>query len=245
MRTALTVTALFLALPHVHAAEPVDAAALLADADRARGGLEKGITWGVKLSATEDGETSEREFTVRARGNDAAVESLSPPRTRGEILIFNDRTIWYVKPGLRKPVSISARQKLSGLAANGDIASTQYARDYLGTLAGEEVVDGAKTWKLELKARGANVTYDRIRYWIAQDRRVGVKAEFLTVDGKIFKTATFEYGNHMKIGATDYEFVSKMTIVDASSQDRTEIRYSTPRAEELAESLFNVNNVLR
>ena len=57
-------------------------------------------------------------------------------------MLFNDRIIWFVKPGLRRPVSISARQRLSGDAANGDIASTNYARDYEGTLAGEEAVNG-------------------------------------------------------------------------------------------------------
>ena len=43
-------------------------------------------------------------------------------------------------------MSISARQRLTGLAANGDIASTNYARDYEGTIVGEEVVDGEPTW---------------------------------------------------------------------------------------------------
>ena len=218
---------------------------LLKAADRARGGLEKGITWEVKLVASEDGDRSERTFVVRARGDNANVESLAPPRTKGEVMLFNDRTIWYVKPGLRKPISISARQKLSGLAANGDIASTQYARDYAGTVAGEETLDGVKTWKLELKAKAGNVTYDRIRYWIAQEQRLGVKAEFLTVDGKVFKTATFQYTNKLTVDGAEQAFVSAMNIVDASSQDTTEIRYGTPRAEEHAASMFNVNNIVR
>ena len=94
--------------------------------------MGQGITWNVTVQATEDGDTTTRTFLVKARGDDALVESLAPPRYKGEIMLFNDRTIWFVKPGLRKPVSISARQRLSGLAANGDIASTNYARDYDG-----------------------------------------------------------------------------------------------------------------
>jgi negative regulator of sigma E activity len=221
------------------------AAALLESADRARGGLARGITWSVTLTSEEDGDRSERGFLVRARGNDAHVESRSPPRTKGEVMLFNDRTIWYVKPGLRKPVSISARQRLQGLAANGDIASTRYARDYDGTVDGSERVGGVDAWRLELKAKAKDVTYDRIRYWISKDDELGVQAEFLTRDGKVMKTARFEYESEVVVDGTTYAFVSKMTITDAASKDRTEIVYGPPKLEDHPASMFNVNNILR
>jgi hypothetical protein len=220
---------------------------LLQSADRARGGLGQGITWTVTSEATEDGETTARTFLVKARGNDALVEALAPARYKGEILLFNDRTIWFVKPGLRRPVSISARQRLTGLAANGDIASTNYARDYDGTIAGEEVIDGEPTWRLELKARAKNVTYDRIRSWISKKRRLGVKAEFLTVGGEVFKTATFDYGNRLTSAqGVEYEFVSRMTIRDVGGSGAvTVLTYAQPRAETHPASIFNINNVVR
>ena len=147
---------------------------LLKDSDRARGGLATGITWNATVETTEEGERSARTFLVKARGDDALVEALAPPRYKGEIMLFNDRTIWFVKPGLRKPVSISARQRLHGDAANGDIASTNYARDYEGTLVGEVPVDGRPAYKLDLKARGKNVTYDRIRNWVSKTGHLGI-----------------------------------------------------------------------
>ncbi len=220
---------------------------LLQSADRARGGVGQGITWNVTVEATEDGETTTRSFLVKARGDDALVESLAPPRYKGEILLFNDRTIWFVKPGLRRPVSISARQRLSGLASNGDIASTNYARDYDGTIVGEEIVDGEPAWKLELKAKAKNVTYDRIRSWISKKRRLGVKAEFLTVSGDVFKTATFDYGNRLRSAAGGaFEFISRMTIRDVGGSGAvTVLTYAEPRAETHATALFNINNVVR
>lgn len=220
---------------------------LLQSADRARGGVGQGITWNVTVEATEEGETTTRTFLVKARGDDALVEALAPPRYKGEVMLFNDRTIWFVRPGLRKPVSISARQRLSGLAANGDIASTNYARDYDGTIAAEEVVEGEPTWKLELKAKARNVTYDRIRSWISKKRRLGVKAEFLTVSGEVFKTATFDYGNRLRSaeGGT-FDFVSRMTIRDVGGSGAvTVLTYAQPKAETHAPSLFNINNVVR
>lgn len=228
------------------AAQQPSALDLLRSADRARGGVGQGITWNVTVEATEDEETTTRTFLVKARGDDALVEALAPPRYKGEIMLFNDRTIWFVKPGLRKPVSISARQRLSGLASNGDIASTNYARDYDGTIVGEEEVNGEPTWKLELKAKAKNVTYDRIRSWISKKRRLGVKAEFLTVGGDVFKTATFDYGNRLKSKDGDLEFISKMTIKDAGGSGAvTVLTYAQPRSEAHPASMFNINNVTR
>ncbi len=224
-----------------------DPAALLRDSDRARGGLEKGVTWTVTLESTEDGETTRRAMLVRARNVDALCQTLSPPRHKGEVYLFNDRNLWFVKPGLRRPIAISARQRLQGEAANGDVASTNYARDYQGTVVGEEAVDGEPAWKLELVARSKDVTYDRIRYWISKRRRLGLRAEFLTVGGDLFKTATFQYGNRVRLpGGEEIDFVSRMTIRDAMGAGSvTVLDYQAPRADTHAPSLFNVNNVVR
>lgn len=230
-----------------YAQTPVPSAEqLLKDADRARGGLAEGITWNATVETTEEGETSARTFLVKARGDDALVEALAPSRHKGEIMLFNDRTIWFVKPGLRRPVSISARQRLHGDASNGDIASTNYARDYDGTIVGDEAADGQPAFKLELKARAKNVTYDRIRYWISKKGHLGVRAEFLTVGGDVFKTARFDYGNTMRTPAGQFDFVSRMTIKDATGAGTiTTIAFGQPKAETHPPSMFNINNVVR
>ncbi len=219
---------------------------LLRDSDRARGGLADGVTWNATVETTEEGSSSSRSFLVRARGDDALVEALAPPRYKGEIMLFNDRTIWFVKPGLRRPVSISARQRLHGDAANGDIASTNYARDYEGTLVGDEEVDGLPAYALSLKARARNVTYDQIRYWVSRKGHLGIKAEFLTVGGDVFKTARFDYGNRMGTSAGEFDFISRMTIRDATGAGTiTTITFGQPRAETHPASMFNINNVVR
>jgi hypothetical protein len=240
------VVAALMALAARPAAQVPSPDQLLKDADRARGGLGSGITWNVTVETSEEGSTTSRTLIVKARGDDALVETLAPPRHKGEIMLFNDRTIWFIKPGLRRPVSISARQRFVGDAANGDIATTKYARDYDGVIAGEEAVNGEASYLLELKARARNVTYDRIRYWISKKRHLGLKAEFLTVGGDLFKTATFDYGNRLRSAGADFEFVSRMVIMDATGVgSSTVITFGAPKAETHAPSLFNINNVVR
>jgi hypothetical protein len=224
-----------------------DAGALLRDSDLRRGGIERGVTWTLTVESVEDGVTTRRTMAVRARDTDALAETLAPPRHKGEVILFNDRNLWYLKPGLRRPIAISARQRLQGEASNGDVASTNYARDYEGTVVGEDVVDGEPAWRVELVARSKSVTYDRIRYWISKRRRLGVKAEFLTVGGDLYKTATFAYRNRVRVpGGDEIDFISSMTIRDAMGAGGvTVLTYEAPRVETHAPSIFNVNNVVR
>jgi hypothetical protein len=235
-----------LSAPPAALAGAPDATGLLRDSDRARGALPQGITWTVELESQEEGTKKAKTMIVKARGVDALAETIAPPRAKGEIVLFNDRALWFLKPGLRRPVSISARQRFQGDASNGDIASTNYARDYAATVVGEDEVGGEPAWRLELVAKAGDVTYDRIRYWVSKKRHLGLKAEFLTVGGDLFKTATFEYGNRIRVGGESFEFVSRMTIRDAMGAGNvTTLTFSSPKPETHAPSLFNVNNVVR
>lgn len=227
-------------------AQEVDVLKLLQLSDRARGGLAQGVSWDVQITSQEDGNDSDRSFSVKAKGDNAYVEATSPARNKGEIYLFNDRAMWFFKPALKKPVSISSREKMVGQAANGDIASTHYARDYTPTLEKEEVLNGEKMYVLLLKAKSKQVTYDQIRYWISDKHKLAMKAEFLTLQGKAFKEADFDYKNAIMADGKKALFVSRMTIVDSKFKNRKSVMiYKNPKAESQADSLFNVNNLSR
>lgn len=235
------------AAPAAPAAEALpNASELLKEADRARGGLDNGVGWEIDLKSTGEEDSSTVHYVVKALKDDALVEATAPGRNKGETMLFNDKNLWFFKPGIKKPVAISPRQKLMGQAANGDIAATHYSRDYDATILGEETVDGVATWKLELKAKSSNPTYDKIHYWISKKERVGVQAEYFALSGEKFKKAQFVYKNRLKVDDKEYPFVSQMTIEDAvSAEKRTVLNYQTPKTQKLTDSLFQVNNIVR
>jgi hypothetical protein len=219
---------------------------LLQEADRYRGGFQDGGQWEVELDAKEDGGQRTARYTVRAKAANAVVECSSPPKNKGEVILFEDRMLWFYKPTLRRPIGLSPRQRLMGQAANGDLAATNYARDYDVTSVVAEPLKGQPTWRLELKAKAKTVTYDRIRYWIRTSDRLGVAAEFLTLQGEPFKRATFEYANRVRVGGKQLPFVSKMVITSASFSDAvTTITYKNPEVRSIADSIFNVNALMR
>jgi len=219
---------------------------ILQHADRARGNLA-GIIWDIRITTNEEGAAETRGMTVTVKGNNTLARYTSPPNLNDRMVLMVDRNMWFIRSGLKKPVSISPRQKLMGDAANGDIASTNYAEDYDGTLFGEETVKAEVCYVLDLKAATRNVTYDRIRYWVSKDRLVGVKAEFYTLSGKLFKTAEFRYDNRARTPDGDeLPFVSELVIRDAIQKDKaTTMTYSNIKVRQIPDSTFNLNVLVR
>lgn len=214
---------------------------ILKKSDEARGNTD-GIQWDIIMDAVENGREQHREFQVVAKGYNCLVETLTPANVKGQKLLMQDRNMWFAKPGLSKAVPISPRQKLMGTAANGDIASTNYAGDYQIAGSEEETVQNDPCLVLDLQAIDNKTTYDRIRYWISKNRLVGVQAEFYTVSGKMFKTAAFEYQNIITINGKPREFISRMTITSAIIKDDvTTINYSKPSLKNVTDAVFNLN----
>lgn len=218
---------------------------ILSSADTARGNVE-GIEWEIDIESIERGRSQKRSIRVRARGDKSLAEFISPPKVKGRKLLMIDRNMWFMKPGLRKPVPISPRQKLMGGAANGDIASTNYAGDYEPLSVSDDTVNNEPCYLLDLKSINKKATYDRIRYWISKERLVGVKSDFFTVSGKRFKSATFEYDNRIMISSRLRPFVSRMIIRDAVIKSNvTTMRYHKVKLKKIPDSTFNLNLLIR
>lgn len=219
---------------------------ILRASDRARGNIG-GIVWHIQITTNEDGTRESRGMTVKVKKNNTLARFTSPANMNDRMVLMVDRNMWFIRSGLKKPVSLSPRQKLMGDAANGDIASTNYVEDYGAVLLGEDAVRNEPCYVLDLKAANKNVTYDRIKYWVSKERLVGIKAEFYTLSGKLFKTAEFKYENRVKAeNQEEFPFVSELIIRDAIQQDRiTTMTYSNIKVESIPDSTFNLNVLVR
>jgi hypothetical protein len=224
----------------------LNAGELLKESDKYRGASVFGISWNVAVETMEDGEKSSRSYSVKAKDQNALAECTLPARLKGEVFLFKERVMWFIKPGVRKPLAISSRQRVSGQAATGDIASTNYSRDYKAKFIRTEKIDDEEAHLLSLKAIAKNVTYDGINYWVSVKRKVALKAEFLTVSGEVFKVATFVYKNQLATAKGKIPFVSTMQIEDAQNPGNiTTLTYDSPEEDDLDNSIFNINNIIR
>ncbi|MBI2566772.1 MAG: outer membrane lipoprotein-sorting protein [Candidatus Schekmanbacteria bacterium] len=241
--TAGVVSCLALTAMGAAAAQEPTLADVLKKADSARGNAA-GLQWTVKM--VEVGAKVDEEPTtllVKVKGENSFAIFLEPTSSKGQKMLMKKNNMWFIKPGVSKPVSISPRQKLMGGAANADIASTNYAGDYEPTVSGKEAVDGVECQIFDLKGKSKNVTYDQIKYWVSVDRSLGLKAEFYSVSGKLLKTAFFKYEQTVPVDGKPSPFVSEMRIQDAVVKDtETVMSYSDVKLADIPDSEFILQN---
>ncbi len=233
----------FLLLAWPHHAAALSPKAILQQCDQARGNIS-GVTWDLKVEAREGEKTSHRHLLVRSRSYNVIAETLSPARRRGQMLILLDGNMWFYKPGLSKPIPVSKRQKLLGLANNGDIASTNYAENYRVLHQEQELLGGEPCFVFSLEAKTSKATYKFIKYWVSIRRLVGIKAEFYTARGsKLLKSARIAYKNHIVSPKGKLQpFISRMVIHDElMSANTTVLNFSSPSLTPIPPSAFNLN----
>lgn len=226
--------------------EPIDVAALLKGSDLARGGGDiAGLSWEVSTHSTGSGmdKHTDQKMIVKANQNASLVEVTYPENVKASKMLQVERNMWLSKPGLKKPVAISPRQRFTGQAAIGDVAATNYAKDYAANLVGIEECTGKPCYRLDLKSVNAQSTYARIDYWIAKDTGLAVRAVFLSLGGKPLKSATFSYQNKIKVDGKVIPFVDEMIIKDALTDANTTLVYKNVKIQSIPPAMFNVMNL--
>jgi hypothetical protein len=204
------------------------------------------VQWVVSVAVSDHQKNDKIVYDVKARAFDTLAESLYPSKDKGNKILMVNGNMWFYKPGLSKPVPIARRQKLLGTAAYGDIASTNYDEDYEADPLPDDRVDGESCYVFSLKAKTSKATYDRIKYWIRKRDVVGVKAEYFTVSGKKFKSATMEYQNSVMVDGKARPFISKIDIRDELMVNgQTILSFTDTQIGRIPDYVFNINLLRR
>ena len=124
------------------------------------------------------------------------IQFVEPLRDAGKLLLKTGSDMWFYDPSTKASVRISPQQRLMGQAANGDVITVNFARDYKVQQADEETVtDGERkprtALKLQLVASVADATYPAIELWVDTETAAPIKARFLAESGRLLKTAYF------------------------------------------------------
>jgi len=213
-----------------------DATAILSEADAIRFPRESFETRLVVVNYSGDVAGIPREYRVMSRGNDYTVVLTEEPASeRGQALLMRERDLWIFMPTVSQPVRLSLSQRLTGQVANGDLARANFAGDYLASIQGEETIAGVESHVLELTAKGRDVTYARVRYWVGKSDNRPVKAEFYAVSGRLLKTAV--YGRFRELAGR--ERPTQIVIEDAVKKgEYSVLQYETMDLREFPDKLF-------
>lgn len=184
-----------------------DDAALVA-AEQARG-ISTGNT-GVQWTVSVSGQKSAK-FIATSQGGKVFAEVIEPADAQGRRYLAEAKgNMWFWKPGISRPVSVSKRQRLSGDAAIGDIASTSFVQGYKVVSKEPGEVNGEAATVYSMKANSLGDTYAMIKYWVTNEKSLGKKAEFYAKSGTLLRSSTMEYNN----SANGRPFLSKMVVND-------------------------------
>lgn len=189
----------------------IDANEILSKADEIRS-PSAAFVMEVTIKSGED----VSRFEVAIKGKDKTmIRTLAPPRDKGRNLLMLGDDMWAYIPDLKRAVRVSLSQKLTGEAANGDIARVRWAGDYTAKIEKED----ANSWTLFLLATRRGLTYDKARVVVAKGSFRPLSAEYLTLDGDLLKRA--EFGAYQQLAGT--ERPTEIKIRDAARQDRVSI----------------------
>lgn len=180
----------------------VDPARLLADSDQIR---NPPGSFSVRLQLTEFRQkqaVNASVLIVYARPSDEGgeyrnlVRFVEPARDHGKLMLRNGQDLWFFDPASAASVRISPQQRLLGQASNGDVMTTQLARDYQAIrVVRESVRDGdgreVPCWHLTLTARRPEIAYPKVEYWLAVNDHRPVMARYQTAEGRLLKSAWF------------------------------------------------------
>jgi outer membrane lipoprotein-sorting protein len=224
-----------LSAPALLAVPPTDGARILRRVDALRNPLAN-FSLDLELTSFRSDESEVWKFRVFGQGPDRSlVEFLSPASEKGKYLLMRRDGMWIYVPNTSRPIRISPLQRLMGEASNGDVVRTNYSVDYTAESIADDEVDGKPAVALDLKANDEDVSYSRVKLWVARKDDVPLKADYYVSSGKLVKRVFFrELG---VLGGS--RAVTKVEIFDVVRPDRrTVMTYSRLEAKQLPDKMF-------
>jgi hypothetical protein len=245
LNLALFVAAMVTPERHAHA-DPPSAMNIVAAADRVR---NPQVPFRVSLALVEYVRGAARDtvnLAVHAKmdPNTKQYKNLvryeTPPRDAGKLVLLNASSMWFYDPASKASIRISAQQRLTGQASDGDVLTVNLARDYAAKLVGDETLQDADhqtraVWHLDLLAATNDAMYRRLEYWIEKETNHPIKAKFYSDSGRVLKIAYYRR-YELELGA---ERPGETIIIDAVDSNLiTTISYSNYRAEGVDDAWF-------
>ena len=168
-------------------------------------------------SHREDGTSRTYSMKSLKSGDDKfRIWFTAPSAVSGqEILRIGDNS-WLYLPNLKRSSRLANRDSFQGGDFNNsDILRVNYSRDFDGKLvpSGDD-----KVYKIELKSKNKDTSYDLIYLWMNKSNQMPLKGEYFGTSGKKLRSAEFlEVKNFSKSYLRPAKVIMKNEIVPARS----------------------------
>ncbi len=141
------------------------------------------------------GKRTNRTITSKSysEGSDKSfTEYLSPERDKGTKMLKLENKLWIYSPTSDRTIQLSGhmlRQSVMGSDLSyEDMMEDRKLEDlYTAKVILEETINSRKTWVLELLAKVEDVSYQKRKIWIDQERFVPLQEELYAKSGTLLK----------------------------------------------------------
>lgn len=186
---------------------------------------------------------SRKEFVLYSvkKGTDKIVALfLAPTSDKGRATLRLGDNMWLYIPEVGKPVRITSLQSVTGgVFNNADIMRIDYTAEY----DVEKMDEDKDGYVLSLKAKTAEVAYDRLKMWVDKKMLLPTIIECYAASGMLIKTLRFkdtkDFGNGIRRPAT----------VDTDSPlykgYRSVMLYSQIKPRKFPDEVFSLNYLSR
>lgn len=243
-RIASLMTILFTIVSLTHA---LDADEILSRVDDRRA-VGPSFRFDIRIDDYEKGSlTQSAVMTGNAKGsNKTLVQYEEPASMRGKKLLMVDDETFFFVPKTKRPVRLTASQRLMGQASNSDVMNVRFQCDYSPKIVREESVDSqdgpVKCLVLELTAKRKGTAYGSMTLWVEKTGCFPIKADCYAASGKLLKTA--EYSQIRNIEGK--EIVTRATLHDKIAKDTyTVIEFTDMASAEIPDAFFSKEYLLR
>jgi len=142
-------------------------------------------------------------YSVKKGKDNVAALFLAPASDKGRSTLRQGDNMWLYVPSVGKPMRITSQQSVTGgVFSNSDILRIDYSVEY-NVVSTEDKGD---TYLLDLKAKTAEVAYDKLKMTVDKKLIQPLRIEAYASSGMLIKTLYFkdikDFGNGIKRPAT-------------------------------------------
>lgn len=194
-----------------------------------------------KLISTKPGEENSVQEALmyrRDRKDQFVLIFEKPEVQKGQGYLRLEENVWFYDPESRKFDHSSMKENIQNTdAKNSDLAQSSFAEDYdvVGNIEG--VLGDVPVWILALKAKHNEVSYDKLKLFIAKRNSILLKQESYSSGTNTRLMRTSYYLKYIKVG--EKYMPSQLVLVDNLKEgERTVLTMSEASSEYIDDYIF-------
>ncbi len=196
-----------------------------------------------RVSVFKQGEL-ETQRTYHVYNQDSGTKTLvifKSADEQGQKMLMLDNNYWLLMPKARRPIRITAMQKLLGDASVGDLSTLSWSKSYEARWLANEVVEtlqghAVETYKLQLKSLDSQLSYAEITLWLQVDNALPIQSDMYLASGKLAKQVKYLFSQQSN---GEYRIVAMEFADQLKTGKRTKIDYLNNKPAAIDNVYFN------